>query len=249
MTDGIWPNSAIAKNPGRGFYPAIGLATLAIVLLGFVPTYWSPIVFGAARAPLFVHIHAAFFFGWVVLFVVQTMLVSRGRVAVHRRVGVLAALWTSSTVALGFYLAAITIDRDLAMIDGTLGAALTVIPLSQVCMFSCFVGLGFATLKNRESHKRFMTLAALVALTPAVARIFTAILGDQSAFLIPVIFLVSNGILFGLVWYDAVRRGRWHPVFLWGAVGILLVRIVRVPFSTTSVWRSTAETISMWVTS
>ena len=243
-------NSKVPSTPIIGashtpkFFLIVALVAAAIVFLGFLPTYWIPVISGADRLSTLIHVHAIFFFGWTLLFVLQTAFVSQGRVATHRRVGVLGVLWSLGTITVGYYIALSTISRDLDAIDGSLGAVFTIIPFSQVCMFSCFIALGIATVKNSDVHKRFMTLAALVVLTPALARICIAVLGAPS---VPLIFIVSNGIVVGVVWYDTRRNHRLHPVFLWGGIAILLIRIARVPFSMTSWWRSAAEAMTSWV--
>ena len=61
------------------------------------------------------------------------------------------------------------------------------------------------------------------------------------------IFLASNGLIIVVGSYDAICTGRIHPVFLYGGLAILLVRIAKVPFAMTSLWRETAESISKFM--
>ena len=243
MDSGLPPARRSMPRDPNVFFLVVAMTSAVIVFLGFVPTYWIPAISDAGQLRTLIHIHALLFFGWSVLFVVQTALVWRDHVAAHRRVGVLAGLWSFATIVVGFLLAVSVIGRDLDAIDGSAGSIVTIIPLTQVCLFSCFLTLGIANIKQVESHKRYMTLAALVAVTPAIARLSAAAQGAPS---VPVIFLVSNACLVGVAWYDRRRTGSLHPVFLWGGVLILFVRVVRIPVAMTPSWRATAEVLAAW---
>ncbi|MCZ6657374.1 MAG: hypothetical protein O7C67_08770 [Gammaproteobacteria bacterium] len=222
----------------------VALIIAALVFVGFAPTYWIPLVSADTTLSTAIHVHAALFFGWALLFVAQTALAHKQMLDVHKRVGSVGVLWSLGTIVAGFFLAFSTIARDLDAIDGTLNGVVTLIALSQVCMFAGFILLGVLHVSKPPSHKRFMTLAALVAVTPAIARISNAILGAPS---VPVIFAASTGILLAVIWFDTTHNRRLHPVFLWGGITILAVRVIRIPVAMSPAWRSTAEAIGAWV--
>jgi hypothetical protein len=86
-----------ADLPGRRydhpFFTTMALVMMATVFVGFAHTYYLA---GLFRAPLpspIIHIHGAVFSCWILLLVVQTSLVSSGRVDIHRRLG-LAGLFS-----------------------------------------------------------------------------------------------------------------------------------------------------------
>jgi hypothetical protein len=64
---------------------------LAIVLGFAIDIVWRART-GALNFPLIVHLHAIAYTGWLVLLAVQVCLVRTGRVAVHQRLGLVAAL-------------------------------------------------------------------------------------------------------------------------------------------------------------
>jgi hypothetical protein len=236
-----------AEEAGGRFYASLAIGIAIVVIVGFAPTYWRPIVFGPASLSPFVHLHAALFFGWAVLFALQARLAASGRIALHRRIGRFAAAWSLVAVVVGLRLALFTVARDVGRVDGTAGAVMTVIPLSQVCMFALFVGLGLARRRQRAAHERCMTLAALVSVTPAFGRIGNGLLGADAAALPLAVFVASTGLLVGVVGYDTRRHGRLHPVFLWGGAAVILIRIARIPFAMSDAWRAIAEAIARWV--
>lgn len=235
---------ASASQRSRSPFLVTAFATVAIVFIGFSPTYWIPIITSPEPIRSLLHMHAALFFGWVVLFLVQSMLVRQNRLAAHRRIGKIAAVWAIITITTGIYLAIETITRDLELIDGTFNAVPTFIPLTQIFMFACFIAAALTNIRKPDVHKRFMVLAALVATTPALARLFLAALGEPSLIVVGSIFLASNGLIVIVAWYDANCNNRLHPVFLYGGLGILLIRIARVPFAMSPIWHETAEFIS-----
>ena len=88
-----------AKNSGAGgtgrrfehlFFSGMAVLILGTVFLGFAKTYF---LVGIVRAPLpswVIHLHGAAFSSWIMLLIIQTSLVSAGRVDVHRRLGIAA---------------------------------------------------------------------------------------------------------------------------------------------------------------
>ena len=75
---------------------------LITVFLGFARTYYLAGVFKADALPLLLHIHGAVFSSWIVLLIVQTSLVARGRVV--RRATGLASPFKSMLPAPPFFL-------------------------------------------------------------------------------------------------------------------------------------------------
>ena len=60
---------------------------VAIAAAGFWPTYFGPLVAGAADKTPIVHLHAAVYVGWLAIFVTQTVLAATGRIAAHIKLG------------------------------------------------------------------------------------------------------------------------------------------------------------------
>src|SRR4051812_7090638 len=78
------------------FFSVMSIVAAVTILAGFSSTYVPKVLTGAQGVPIIIHVHAAVFTTWLIVFVLQTTLVLRGRIAVHRRLGiasvVLAAL-------------------------------------------------------------------------------------------------------------------------------------------------------------
>ena len=69
----------------RQFFMGIVILLIAVVAIGFAPTYYLAGVFRAPLPSPILHIHAVVFTGWMLLLLVQTGLVSAKRVQLHRK--------------------------------------------------------------------------------------------------------------------------------------------------------------------
>ncbi|MGA7360992.1 MAG: hypothetical protein WBW70_19215, partial [Candidatus Sulfotelmatobacter sp.] len=69
------------------FSPGIAILILVTVFVGFARSYFLAGVFRAPLPNLLIHIHGAVFSSWIFLLITQTLLVSAGRVDIHRWLG------------------------------------------------------------------------------------------------------------------------------------------------------------------
>lgn len=220
--------SAIAKPKHTLFY--VGVSCLAIV---FTVAAFAPglIDTGTRISPLtpLVALHGVVFFGWLLLFLAQTMLVREGKVAIHQRLGMLSAILAMTMVLLG-YQVAITMARRGYDLSGNLDAqidplAAIAFPLLDIVMFASLYLAAWLFRRRPAVHKRLMLLTVVAALMPAPVADF---LGHFSFFhdkhyLTPVlvaIFLASSAA------YDWIALRRIHPVSLWVPLFIFTVENV-----------------------
>ena len=146
------------------------------VFVGFAPSYFLRFVLhgtsptGTAVISPLLHLHAAAFTAWVVLFVVQTALVASHRVRVHRRLGVAGAVLAAVMVCLGVAAALDAVSRG-ASPPGVDPRVFLVVPLGNMATFGGFVAAALVLRRKKQAHKRLMVLAYLGLLVAAVARI------------------------------------------------------------------------------
>jgi hypothetical protein len=173
--------------------------------------------------PLLYHIHAFVFFGWVVLYVTQNALVASGSVALHRRLGWLAAVWAPAMVLLGTAMTVHSVSRKGGPPFFDVREFLFANPLSLLA----FAGLVAAAIVNRRRtdwHRRLMFCAMAYLTGPGFGRLLPLPL------LIPLSFWVAGFIapsifpLIGIV-FDFRRNGKVHPAWLWG-IGAALAAFV-----------------------
>ena len=95
--------------------------------------------------------------------------------------------------------------------------------------------------RNGPNHKRLMLLTVLNFVPPAIAR-FPGGLTDSMG---PLWFFgVPDAIAILCVVVDTWRNRKLNPVFLGGAVFMIVSHWARLPFSTTQTWLSFAT----WIT-
>ena len=222
------PGAATVPVRRNVFFPAMALLLLATVLAGF----WNTFFFrDAAEGPLALHLHLHGFAvtAWFVLFAAQSLLIANGRVALHRRLGVLGAVIATGVVVTSMITLAqlvhswraqgvdVEAQRPLLslIIWGDAGA---------LTAYVVFLVRGLLLRRRADAHRRLMLLASLAIISPALIR-----LADSPAFggidgvLITIFGLLTLAIV--LVIHDLVSLRRIHRETLWGAPFFLVVHL------------------------
>jgi len=228
----------------RLFYGGMAVALALTVFGGFAPTYYTRLLSGPKATmsggpfTTLVHLHAALFTTWVLLFLAQTALVAARRVAVHRRLGVAGAVLAAAMVAAGTTLAVATAKRGGAPV-GVDPLAFMAIPIFDMIVFSGFVTAALLLRRDKEAHKRLMLLAYISIVVAAVARLPGVLpLGPPGFF--------GLGYAFALlaVAYDLVTRRRVHKAYAWGVPLLVASVPVRLAVSGTAAWHALGQLLT-----
>ena len=228
----------------RLFYSAMAVAMALTVFIGFARTYYLSAYFGTTTTfsggpfSAVVRLHAALFTTWVLLFVAQTSLVARHRVALHRRLGIAVAALGAMMVVMGTATALQGALRGAAP-PGIDPRTFLAIPLGDMAAFTLLLTAALWLRANKEAHKRLMLLAYTAILAAAVARIPGVLpLGPLWFYGLTFLPVLALGVT-----YDLTTRRRIHSAYLWGG-GLLILSVpVRLAISTTPGWRSLAENL------
>ncbi len=229
----VGPSSRHAVLPLRSwtrrFYVAITLILIAIVILGFWPSYFGPLSSGGVTRPWIIHVHGAVFSGWMVLLLAQVSLVATGRVRMHRRLGNVGIVYGALVLVLGLVVSFVAPVLHVRAGEWTMdrAAGFMLLPLVDMVLFAGFFGAAIAYRRRSEIHKRLI-LAATVALAfAAVARM---------SFESPVVFLlVWLSPLFAAMAFDVFTRRRVHPVHFI-SVAVMASAFVRIFFMESEGW-------------
>jgi hypothetical protein len=220
----------------------MALLMAATVLIGFAPTYYLRTAFGApvtlsgaTQLTTLAQVHGAVFTAWVLLFVVQTALISQRKIGLHRRLGVAGVVLAATMVVVGYFTATTAAARGSTP-PGVPPLVFLVVPLFDLVLFAGFVAAAVLRRRNREAHKRLMLMAYVSIIAAAVARI-------------PGVFALGPFGFFGLAFvfaligmgYDLATRGRIHPVYIWGGGLFALSVPLRLAVSETAAWLAFAE--------
>jgi hypothetical protein len=174
-------------------------------------------------APVSVHVHALLFMGWVALYLTQNMLIGTGNVAVHRRLGRIAAVWIPAMIGAGLYVIVAMVRRGAVPFFFT--------PLYFITMdtliLATFVGLAAAAIRLRRQtawHRRLMFCAMAVFTGNGIGRLLPMPLlipwAGEAAVAASLVFPA-----WGMV-SDRRRTGRVHPAWWWGIAAIVGAQLV-----------------------
>jgi len=229
----------------RLFYGGVAVALGFTVLAGFGPTYYfrisgeSPLTtLSGGPVTLLVHTHAVLFTAWVLLFIVQTALIARRRVALHRYLGTAGAGLAFLMVLAGALTAINQAARGVAP-AGFDPYQFLMIPLSDVLLFGGFVAAALRLRADREAHKRLMLLAYVCIITAAIGRLPGVLpLGPPAFFGLSLLFVLAGVI------YDKASRGRVHPAYVWGGTILVISVPLRLSISGTGTWTRFAHWVA-----
>jgi len=209
--------AAFPRHPAdRRFYTTMAVVAAAVIVVGFANTYGPKVLSSSTPVPPVIHLHAVLFTCWLVLFVAQTLLVARGHVLAHMRLGnagmALAGLMLATGLAAAVH-AARAGHRGIPGVEFPTRDGFLLLNVASVCVFSALVaGL----------------MPPGISRLPGVAGHDQAIAGLVMAFL-----------LVGPV-YDLATRKRIHPAYAGLLLAILIVPPVVLQLSGTEAWRAAA---------
>ena len=226
----------------RLFYGGVAIALAAIAGTGFASTYYLRFFDGGPSATIsggpfttLLHLHGALFSAWVVLFVVQTALISSRRVAMHRRLGLFGGALGIAMIAVGTS-TAVAMARRGAAPPGIGPIEFLAVPLFDMVMFATFLAGALVWRREKETHKRLMLLAYASILAAPVARLPGVLpLGPLGFYGIAFLVVVAGVV------YDYLSRGRVHKAYIWGGALLFVSVPLRLALSGTAAWRGFAH--------
>src|SRR4051812_23274227 len=245
LTDNKTTN-VILTAQARYFYFYMALACAAVAFLGFAPTYWLPMASRKLPSMPVVHFHGLLFFAWTLFFAFQSWLAASGQIARHRTIGMIGVSLATAMTIFGFLVAVNAMKRSAALGLTDEGIAFAIVPLSGIAFFAVVFPLAIANVRRPEIHKRLMLLAGISLLDAAVARWFLTFLappGPLGPPPVPVTIppaIVAYLLLVVAMVFDWRTRGRPHPVYVYGGIALLAVKLLNWPISVTPFWHSFA---------
>ena len=192
------------------------LTTAIIMALVIVAGFATNLAMGRSSfgLPLLFHVHAFVFFGWVFLYVTQNALVATGSVALHRRLGWLAAVWAPVMVVLGIAMTVYTVRRSGGPPFFDVREFLFANPFG-VLVFGGLVAAAIMNRRRTDWHRRLMFCAMAYITGPGFGRLLPLPLLIPWAFWLAAFVAPSIFPLAGIV-FDFRRNGKVHPAWLWG---------------------------------
>jgi hypothetical protein len=207
----------------RSFFLIMAIVIAATVVSGFT------LQFVAGRSslasPWWVHVHGLTFMGWLLIYLTQNLLVWRGDVASHRKLGRFAAFYVGWMVLVGLSV------NTLAAINHRIPPVFepNVFLVMDWTTVIVFAGLTWAGVRNRNRtdwHRRLMLCGAIMVMTPGVGRLLPLPL--LGTWIVWTIWAIMAVYMSAAVIYDLATRGKVHPAYVWGfgaiTLGVALIR-------------------------
>jgi len=231
-----------AHDPGRTFFTAMAGVALAVVLVGFAPSFYLNAFLDAKPLTPLLHVHGFLFTLWPMLFLTQSVLARTGRIDLHRALGVVGVVLAVSMVFSGYLVATHrsppSVESPQVLLGATLMRAAVLGQIYQLLLFAALVMVAIRLRRNSGVHKRLMLIATLSILPAAVARILRNVGIEPLPHLG---FVLTWGLmLLACVIYDVVTQRRLHPVTLWGGLFVVLRHPLTYLLGFTDQWQAMA---------
>ncbi len=175
-------------------------------------------------SPPIVHAHAIVFMGWVTIYVLQNVFVATDRMALHRRLGWIAAAWMAPMLVLGFIVTVAMARRGQVPF---FFRPLHFLVFDTVSLVA-FAGLTTAAIVLRRKtdwHRRLHFCGMSTLLGPGFGRLLPLPLLSpyawEATFAASMIFPIAGVVA------DTRRRGHVHPAWRWG-IGAMLGTFVLI---------------------
>ena len=224
----------------RVFFGGMAILLCIIVYIGFSPTYFGA---GMLRAPLpspIVHAHGAIFSLWMLLFVIQTALISAKRVAWHRSFGIIAFCLPPIMIILGVIAAIDALHRGVSIgpLTPSVSAA---IPFIGIAWFAVLIYASWSARRRPDAHKRLILIATMVLTEAAFGRFpwgrvgFPPAAGAVTGIAVLVLILIL---------YDLIALHRFHRTTLWAGLLSVAISAASVPIGMTSGWHAFTDILN-----
>lgn len=203
------------------FFLGVAIAMTLVIVAGFS----NQLAMGRSTfyAPPLVHAHAIMFMGWVTIYLTQNIVVAKNHMAIHRRLGWIAAGWIVPMIVLGFGVTVAMVRRGQVPFFFQPLHFLVFDPVS-VLTFAGLTGSAILLRNNTEWHRRLHLCGMSMLMGPGFGRLLPMPLLQPWAWEAS----FAAGMIFPIVGvaFDLRRNGRIHPAWLWGIVAITTAFVV-----------------------
>jgi hypothetical protein len=208
--------SAPAKSGNERFF----LRSAIVMTLVIVTAFSMQVVLGRSSfaSPPRVHVHAVLFMGWVAIYLLQNILVSAGRIDLHRKLGWIASIWMVAMIVSAM-LVTTAIVRAGTVPFFIQPQHFLIFDYVGIIAFAVLTAAAILLRRRTEWHRRLHFCGMTILIQPAFGRLL------PMPFLQPWAWEASLAValmfpVFGMR-SDMKRSGRVHSAWLWGVGAII----------------------------
>lgn len=219
---------------------------LLIVLLGFMRSYWSRL----PEVDWMHHLHLLSATAWFVLLVWQPRLATTGRLAQHRRNGMIGLFLAGATVGTALLMLPGNIEdavsgRDNGFIYPAFFYGITFFDLVTIAGFAGSVIMAILRSKQPEEHALWMVSTAFWIIGPAFVRLMVLpvvmIHGPEGLTFFKVAYFTMPVVLAAIA-VTAWRVGRAHPALVLAFLANATVYVCE-PIGNSPAWQAFCEAL------
>lgn len=212
------------------------LAYAAVALIGFLPSYYGPLVTGDLRMSALSHIHGAAMSAWMLFVISQAALIAVRRPALHRKLGLGSIAF--AIILMGLMVAA-TFQGQRTFASGAappqIAAEVLLLQINAVSLFALFYVWAIRERARPDMHKRLIVLCIVASLDAATGRMdFLPAFNEQAYGLQYALY--TNLLLLPALAFDLFTLGRIHRAYLIGGAIMLGVQAVRALLWASPAW-------------
>jgi len=220
----------------------MGIAFFVVALVGFWPFLAGPMGQNETELPLALAFHAVVMFGWLGVFVAQSLLPGAGKIQLHKRIGyasiaLFVALWISSiTISIGSFTSSYP-PAIRTLINNLFFLQIVAWVLSPML----FVMAINARKGRLQDHKRYMLLLTFFLIEAAASRIkwLPGMSSDEHWVIFQYLYL--DIFLVALVIYDFRSIGRLANATKVGLVIFAIYQLIAVVVWDSALWLGIAD--------
>ena len=215
------------------FFLTVAILFPIITVIGFAPSYYLKTLFATPPLPSgLVHAHGISMSLWIVLYLVQTYLITSKQIKLHMTLGIFGVVLAAAMIVIGIATGYASAARGAAF-PGYSPSEFFIVPIGDMLVFAALFGAAIYYRKNAANHKRLMLVTVLNFLPPSIGRLPLAFIPDLGAWWfwgVPAVIAV----LFLLV--DTWRNERFNRVFAAAIALLILSGPVRLFIARTEAW-------------
>jgi hypothetical protein len=223
----------------RKFYSRMAMLLVAVVFIGFAPSFYLRNIVPAyprpnPTLPPAVIFHGLMFTLWMALLIVQTQLVATRRTETHMKLGKATMLLAVALIPVMYLTAVWGVPRE-SHPPFTDSLNWTAIPLAVIPAFAFLVYEAWRRRREAQWHKRLMLSATILFVAgPGFSRIPLA---PPTFWGFAIQLLLGTVLLFApLFWWDRRTQGKAHPATWTGFAVALAAAVVPLALLYTSSW-------------
>lgn len=222
------------------FWQKMSLGISAFIVFGFAQFALRGFA-NYGKAPAIVHVHGGVMLAWLGLLCAQSLLVGRGNLALHRKLGWVSVILLPLVVALASLTCLGALRAGAQPPFFTPAYFLALVHVGAL-VFAALAALALARRRQPEWHRRLMVGSTILLMEPALGRLLPMPL------IMPwggwAVLAVQLGAALLMVAHDRRAIGRLHPATVAVVLSLVFTHALIELLAVTPAWQALAASLA-----